>query len=66
MRDNERRSVELPNHIRDRESLAGASDAEESLVPIASLDRFQQLGDSLTLIAARFVVRFELKRHLLL
>jgi len=34
------------------------------LMPVAGVDGFNQLGDRLSLIAARFVVRFELKRHL--
>jgi hypothetical protein len=32
-------------------------------MPITRFERFGQLGNGLALVAARFVVRFELKRH---
>jgi len=63
VRDNEGRPLKLANHICDRERLTRAGHAKQRLMPVAGLDGFNQLGDRLSLITARFVVRFELKRH---
>ena len=49
--------------LADREGLARTGHAEQRLMAIAGLDRLEQLGDRLPLVAARFVIRFELKRH---
>ena len=64
MRNDERRPVQLLDHVRNGESFTGTGNAEQCLVPIAGLDRLNQLRDCLSLVAAWFVVRFELKRHL--
>ena len=63
VRDDQRRPVELLDHIRHRERLARAGHAEQRLVPVPGLDRLHQLGDRLRLVALRLVVRCELKRH---
>jgi hypothetical protein len=63
MRDDERRTVQFPDDIRNCEGLARAGDAEQRLVPIPGLDRLQELGNGLPLITARCVVRFERERH---
>jgi len=63
MRNHQGRPVQLANHIRNRECFARTGDAEERLVAISGFDRLNQLGNGLALVAARFVVRFELKSH---
>jgi hypothetical protein len=63
VRDDESGSVELANDVRDRKSLTRASDPEERLVTVASLDRLEEFGDRLRLIAARTVVGFKLVGH---
>ena len=63
VRDDERRPVELADDVGDRECLARAGHAEQRLMPIPGLERFDQLGDRLPLVAPRFVIGFELKRH---
>ena len=63
VRNDQRRPVQFPDHIGDRECFARAGDAEKRLVAIACLDRFDQLGNGLPLVAARLIIRFELKRH---
>ena len=63
VRDDERRAIQFLDHVRHRERLPRAGDAEERLVTIAGLDRLQQFRDRLRLIAARFVIRFELEGH---
>ena len=63
VRDDQRRPIELADDIRHRERLSRTGHAEQRLVAIARLDRLQQLRDRLRLVAARLVVRFELKRH---
>ena len=64
VRNDERGPIQRLDHVGDRERLARTGDAEQRLMPVASLDRLNQLGDRLSLVATRFVVRFELKRHL--
>ena len=63
VRDDQRRPVDLADHIRDRERFPRTGHAEQRLMPISGLDRFHQLRDRLRLVAPRFVIRFELKRH---
>ena len=63
VRNHQRRAVQLTNDIGHGECFARPGDAKERLVPIARFDRLDQLGDRLTLVAARFIVGFELKRH---
>ena len=56
-------SIQLLDNIGNGERLARASHAEQRLMAISCLDRFQQLCDSLPLIATRFEVRLKMKRH---
>src|SRR5947207_3303541 len=44
-RDHERRLVDLRDHVRDRERLAAAGDAEEDLMRRSSLDALAQRDD---------------------
>ena len=61
--NDQRRPVQFANDVGDGERFAGARDAEQRLMPVAGLDRFEQLGNRLALVAAWLVIRFELKRH---
>ena len=63
VRDDERRPVEFADDVGDGEGLARAGHAEERLVAVAGLDRLEEFGDRLALVAARLVVRFELEGH---
>jgi hypothetical protein len=63
VRNNERGPIELLNDISDRERFARAGYTEQSLVAIPCFNGLDQLDSRLTLVAPRFVVRFELKRH---
>jgi len=63
MRNDERRPIELADDIRHREGLPRPGHAEERLMAIPRLDRLEQLGDGLALIAARLVIGLELERH---
>src|SRR5260370_27105 len=60
VRNHQRRPVQLPNYIGDHECFARTGHAEQRLVSIACLNRFNELGDGLPLVAARFIVGFEL------
>ena len=63
VRNHQRRPVQLSNYIGDRECFARTGHAEQRLVSIACFNRFNEFGDGLPLVAARFIVGFELKRH---
>ena len=63
VRNDERRPIQLLDHVGNGEGLTRAGHTEQCLMAISGLDRLQQLRDCLSLVAARFVVRFELKRH---
>ena len=53
--DDQRRFIQLCNDIRHREGFSGAGDAQESLALVAFLKAFNQIGDSLGLVAGGFV-----------
>jgi hypothetical protein len=57
VRDDQGWPLDLLDHVRDRERLAGAGDAEQDLRLVASLEAFDQLGDRLGLIAGRLEPR---------
>ena len=57
------RPTDLGDKVFHRERLPGTGHAGQRLVTIAGLDRLQQFRDRLPLIAARFVIGFELERH---
>src|SRR5438552_6716358 len=64
VRNDECRPVQLLDDVRYRESFSRTGDAEQRLMAIPGFDRLEELGDRLSLVAARFVTRLELKRHL--
>ena len=66
VRNHQRRPVQLLDHICNCESFTRTGDAEQRLMTIAWLHRPYQLCNRLSLVAAGFVVRFELKRHLVI
>ena len=59
----QRRTVQIPDHIRDGERLAGTCHSEQRLVAVASQQRATQCFDRLPLIPARLVARLQLKFH---
>ena len=63
MRDDQRRPIQLANDVRHCEGLARTGHTEQRLVTIACFDRLQQFRDRLRLVAARFVIGFQLERH---
>ena len=56
MRDDQRRALDLLDHVRDREGLAAAGDAEQDLRRVAAVQPGDQLVDGARLIAHRFEV----------
>ena len=64
MGDDERGPIDVADYVRDRKSFSRTGHAEQCLMPVAGLNRLDQLGDGLPLVPSRFVVRFKLKRHL--
>src|ERR1051326_2731461 len=63
VRDNQSGSIQLLDNIGNCEGLARACHAEQCLMAISCLDRFQEFCDSLPLIATWFEVRLKMKRH---
>jgi hypothetical protein len=63
MGDDERGPIDFADYVCDRKSFSRTGHAEQCLMPVAGLNRLDQLGDRLPLVASRLVVRFELKGH---
>ena len=64
MGEDERGAVELGDDLGHGEGLAGAGDAEESLILFAGVEAGDELADRGRLVALRLVVGVELKVHL--
>jgi hypothetical protein len=60
--NNKRGPVDLRDHVRHRERLAGTRHAKQYLRVIAARDRFDKLRDRFRLIAGGFVIGYELKQ----
>ena len=63
MGDDQGRLAEVADDVGRREGFARTGDAEQGLVPVARLEAFRQLGDSLALVAAWLVVGGKLEFH---
>ena len=61
VRHDQRRPVHLRQHLRHREGLARAGDAEQHLVRVAAVQPFDQLGHGADLVAADLEVADELE-----
>ena len=59
MRHDERRPVHGGQHLRHRERLAGAGDAEQHLVRVAAIETLDKLGNGANLIAAHLEIADE-------
>jgi hypothetical protein len=55
--------IDFANHVCGRKSFSRTGHAEQGLVAIACFDGLDPFGDRLSLVAAWFVVQFELERH---
>ena len=56
-------SFNVPDDVRNRKRFTRPGHAEEGLMTISGDEGLRQLGDRLPLVSARFVIRFQLKRH---
>ena len=63
VRHDKSRPIEFADDIGNGECFARTGHTEQGLMPINGLNRLDQLGDGLALVAARLVTRLELKRH---
>jgi hypothetical protein len=63
MRQNQRRAIQLLNHIGHRKRLTRPRDAEQNLRFIAALNAFRDLRNRLWLIARRDVIGNEFEIH---
>ena len=63
VRDDQRRPLHLRDHVRDREGLARAGDAEQHLVAVAAAQARRELLDGPRLVARGLEVAPEIERH---